>query len=104
MQYVNEIMTRDVKMVDETLSLARAARIMKDEDIGFLVVGNSAGSVGCITDRDIVINGVSRGFDPNQHHVSEVMTSRLETCEEGTKITDAAKRMKENRIKRMVVT
>ena len=104
MQYVKEVMTKEVKIVDENLPLARAAQIMKDLDIGFLVVGNGSGAVGCLTDRDITINGVARGFDPNQHTVSEVMTTNLLTCESGTKITEATRRMQEHKVKRMVVT
>lgn len=104
MMYASEVMTRGVEMVHESTRLDLAARKMKDQNIGFFVVGNGTKPTGCVTDRDLVIGAMARGFDPKQHVVSEVMTRHLLTCEEKTKLTKVIDLMKEHKVYRVVVT
>jgi signal-transduction protein with cAMP-binding, CBS, and nucleotidyltransferase domain len=59
---LSEVMTRDPVTVPATASLEEAARLMRDNDIGdVLVVDNTGSLYGILTDRDIVVEGIAGG-------------------------------------------
>lgn len=104
MEYASDIMTKGVEMIHEETTLKLAAQKMKDNNIGFLVVGDGAQATGCVTDRDLVIQAMARGLDANQHVVSEVMTPHILSCKVNTKVKDIIDQMRENKIYRILVT
>ena len=53
MMNVKEIMTSDVTVIPPSMLVREAAQIMRDEDIGFLVIANNDSLIGTITDRDL---------------------------------------------------
>jgi CBS domain-containing protein len=100
---VEEIMTRDLRTVDASDSVADAARVMNEADIGDVVVV-SDGQVRCIvTDRDIVVRAIAEGRDPQSTSVGDVCTSELETIEPSASIDDAVRRMRESDVRRLPV-
>jgi CBS domain-containing protein len=64
-QQIREVMTKDPKVLDIHSSLADAARLMRDNDIGFVVVRDGDRVCGVVTDRDLVIRGLAEGADPS---------------------------------------
>src|SRR5438477_2849918 len=101
---VNEVMTRGVECVRPPDDIAAAAARMRDLDIGPLpVCGDADRLVGMLTDRDITVRAVAEGRDPKKTRVSDVMTPNIIYCFEDQDITDAARLMKENQIRRLVV-
>ena len=58
--------------------VAQAARLMRDQHVGFLVVHKEGDDlrrpVGVLTDRDIVVGVTARGVDPGSVTVQDVMT------------------------------
>jgi CBS domain-containing protein len=100
---LKDIMTEKVETVDTGDSLRRAADIMRKKDIGILPVFSKRALVGVVTDRDIVIRGVSRGLDPETARVDEVMTARVESGTEEMDVNDAAKIMEDKQIRRLLV-
>jgi CBS domain-containing protein len=101
---VNEVMTRGVECVRPTDDIASAAARMRDLDIGPLpVCGDDDRLVGMLTDRDITVRAVAEGRDPKKTRVSDVMTPNIIYCFEDQDITEAARLMKENQIRRLVV-
>lgn len=71
-QQIREVMTKNPKVLDIDSSLAEAARIMRDNDIGFVVVRNEQGVCGVVTDRDLVVRGLAQGADPAQSTLASV--------------------------------
>ena len=71
---------REVMTILESNSVAEAARVMRYQHIGFLVVikpsseGDTPEITGVLTDRDIVIGLVSREADIKLVKVRDVMT------------------------------
>lgn len=63
-QTVREIMTTDPVSLPAGSSLMDAARIMRDSNIGDVLVTESGGLHGIVTDRDIVVRGLAEGRDP----------------------------------------
>lgn len=103
MQLVQDVMTKDVQMVLPSTKLTLAAQKMRDHNCGFLVVGNGAHVIGCVTDRDIVLNAVTRGLDSREKRVEDVMTQHMVSCKSSHKLTDAFRLMREQRVHRLVV-
>ncbi len=98
-----ECMTRNVKLGSPTMSLAEAAKLMKDGDFGILPVGDKDRLVGMITDRDITIRAVSEGKDPNRSYVGEVMSKKVLYCFEDQEINEVVKNLGHNQIRRLPV-
>ena len=75
---VGTICTRQVITVDRGIDVAAAAGVMRDKEVGYLVVTDAAGDgrkpVGVVTDRDIVIKVMARDIDPHLLKVADVMT------------------------------
>ena len=92
-----EIMTRSVETIAPDASLKDAARKMDSEDIGFLPVLKEGELIGVITDRDITVRAVSRGFDPEQTTVDETITNEVVSLTENSEIEDASDLMEDNR-------
>jgi CBS domain-containing protein len=63
-QKVREIMTERPAMVGSGAPLTEAAQLMRERDIGSVLVADSGKLQGVITDRDIVMRLVAEGADP----------------------------------------
>ena len=96
-------MTRDPRTVDASNTIADAARVMRDSDIGDVVVMEDGQVSGIVTDRDIVVRAVSEGRDPDSTSVSEVCTTGVETIEPEASLDDALGLMRDKDIRRLPV-
>jgi CBS domain-containing protein len=104
MEFARDVMTTPLDMVHENTNLFQTAQKMKDKNIGFLAIGDGSEITGCVTDRDLVVEGMARGYDPRQHVVSEVMTRNPLTCGKDSKVEQVINLMKEHKIYRVIVT
>ena len=101
---VSEVMTRGVECVRPGDSIRTAAHRMRDLDVGPMpVCGDNDRLAGMLTDRDIAIRAVAEGKDPNSTKVQDVMTPGIHYCFEDDDVEEAAARMKEHQIRRLVV-
>lgn len=100
---VSEIMTENPAKITRSTSLQEAAQKMAELDCGFLPVGDDDRLEGVITDRDIVIRAVAKGKSPQNGMAGEVLTNKVLYCFENDDIRDAAERMKQERVYRLVV-
>jgi CBS domain-containing protein len=100
---VQEVMTREVQLVDPGTTIRDAARTMRDEDIGALPVGENDRLVGMVTDRDIVLRAVAEGQSPDNTSVREVMSKGILYCFEDVDVSEAAQSMAENHVRRLPV-
>ena len=100
---LSEIMTRDVAVLQPDDSLQFAAKKMRDRNIGFLPVCDGETLIGVLSDRDITIRALAEGMDVNVMLGRDVMTTPAIYCFEDQDISDAAKIMEENQIRRLVI-
>lgn len=100
---VEEIMTRDPRTVDASDTILDAARVMRDADIGDVVVMEDGQITAIVTDRDMVVRGVAEGRDPESTSVSDVCTTGVETIEPEASVDDALNLMREKDIRRLPV-
>lgn len=100
---VKELMTGDPVVVSPEASLKEAAAKMKSVDCGVLPVGTEDRLLGMITDRDIVIRAVAAGKDPAKEKVADYMTGKVYSCSEEDYLEDAADKMREHGVSRLMV-
>ncbi len=65
---------RKVATIDEGRSTLDAAILMTEEFIGAVVVMNASGIAGLFTERDLMMNVVGKGKDPEKVKIRDVMS------------------------------
>jgi len=100
---VREILTPNPEVIHPEASLCEAAQKMAQWDIGMLPVCDGDRLVGTLTDRDIVVRAVRKGYDLIHTLVKDVMTSRVRYCFEDDAVESAAQIMEDNQIRRLPV-
>ena len=103
MQKVREVMTEDPVVLPEDASLVDAARLMRDQGIGDVIVTAGEQAKGIVTDRDIVIRAVAEGSDPGQVRVGEVLSGDLASVTPEDSVERAIALMREKAIRRVPV-
>ena len=102
-----EICTRSVTIAFKQTTLNGAARLMRENHIGCLVVVDEVGGqrivVGVLTDRDIVTAVVAEDLDPGTLRVEDVMTTDLVTAREEDSLIDLMRTMRRKGVRRIPV-
>jgi CBS domain-containing protein len=102
-QKVREVMTSDVVVMDENEPVQAAARRMKENDIGDVLVARGGGRLlGILTDRDIVIRDLAEGHD-GKRKVGEICTRELVTLSPDMDVDEAVELMKQRAVRRLPV-
>ena len=99
---VSEVMTRDVQTVSPDQPVQEAAKFMLSADAGSMPVTDGDRLIGMITDRDIAVRGVAKGFGP-ETLVRELMTDQMITASVDDDVADVASKMSETQVRRLPV-
>lgn len=99
---VREVMTRDVQTVGPESTAKEAASFMLREDAGSMPVSDGGRLIGMITDRDIAVRGVAKGYGPDTP-VRDLMTDDVICIREDDDIEEAATRMSSAQVRRLPV-
>jgi CBS domain-containing protein/rhodanese-related sulfurtransferase len=100
---VSEIMTTNPVKISMNATIREAAQKMEELDCGFLPVGSGDNLEGVVTDRDIVVRAVAKGKSPDVATVGEALTDSVLYCFENDDVREAAERMKEEQVYRLLV-
>lgn len=103
MMKIREIMTPDVQCVGPGESLADAAALMRQLDVGALPVCEEEQVIGMITDRDMAIRAVAEGRDPNATSVRDIMTEGVVFVFDDQDLGAAVRTMEKHQIRRAPV-
>ena len=103
MQTVKDVMTTSVVYLPSETTLAEAARTMREQDIGDVVVADGPTLTGLVTDRDIVVRAVAERFDPASTTIGEIVSRDLITVRPDDSLHSAALLMRDNAIRRVLV-
>jgi CBS domain-containing protein/osmotically-inducible protein OsmY len=101
-----DLMTRNPEACVPTDTAARAAQIMKNEDVGPVPIVAGRGDkhlIGIVTDRDLALNVVAEGEDPNRVRVDEIMSRDLVSCRPEDDVERALHSMTERKVRRLPV-
>jgi len=99
---VAQFMQRDVVTVDQGMSFADAAKIMRGRKISALVIKDGDAPAGIVTERDCVTL-LAEGADPAAVTLSARMSTDLITCAPETDIGEATRTMAEHEIRHLPV-
>jgi CBS domain-containing protein len=104
---VGEICNREVVFIERSTSVVQAAALMRDNHVGDLVVVEERAGrrvpVGILTDRDIVIEILAKGVDPDKVAVGDIMSYELVTARVDDNVLDTVKRMRAKGVRRLPV-
>ena len=99
---ISEVMTRDVQTVRPDQPVQEAASFMLSVDAGSIPVSDGGRLVGMITDRDIAVRGVAKGYGPDTP-VRELMTDEIICVREDDDVDDVASKMSQAQVRRLPV-
>jgi CBS domain-containing protein len=100
---IKEVMTRDVRACEPNATVADAAKVMAQEDVGPVPIVEDGRLVGIVTDRDIVVRVVAEGRDPNATTVKEIASTDLVTVSPGDDLDEALNLLAQRQVRRLPV-
>jgi len=99
---VSEVMTRDVQTVRPDQPVQEAASFMLSANAGSIPVTDGDRLIGMITDRDIAVRGIAKGYGPDTP-VRELMTDEIICARDDDDVEDVASRMSDAQVRRLPV-
>ncbi len=103
---IEAIYNREVFFIHKEESVRRAAELMRHHHIGDLVVVEDNGirkPAGIVTDRDIVIEVIAAGIDPEKLTVKDVMGGEIVTAFETDDEYETIQEMHRSGVRRVPV-
>jgi len=100
---IQEVMTSNPCSIDADKPVSYAAKMMKDEDVGFAPIVEGDKLIGTVTDRDIAMKVVAEGRDPESTTVREIASTNLVTVDPQQDLDDALRLMASNQVRRLPV-
>jgi CBS domain-containing protein len=102
-QSIRDVMTSDPCSIDAEKSVAYAAKMMRDEDVGLAPIVEGDKLIGMLTDRDIAIRVVAEGKSPDQVTVREVASKQVVTIDPQQDLDEALRIMAKHQVRRLPV-
>ena len=100
---IKDVMTSNPCTIDADKSVAYAAKMMRDEDVGLAPIVEGDKLIGMLTDRDIAIRVVAEGKDPNQVNVRDVASKQVVTIDPQQDLDEALRIMAKHQVRRLPV-
>jgi CBS domain-containing protein len=100
---VREMMTNEPLTVNTGDTLTQAARLMRDADVGALIVTDGGDVRGVVTDRDITVRAVAEELDPRTTRLAEIVTHDLVAVSPDDDVETAVELMRTHAVRRLPV-
>lgn len=100
---VQQIMQRQVCFAEPNMTIRDAARRMRADNIGALLVSDNGRLIGMVTDRDIVTRAVAEDGANGTTSVRDVMSEGVCYCFESDDLDQAASVMARHQVRRLPV-
>ena len=105
--HVGEFCNREVVVIEEESSITEAAVVMRENHVGDVVIVRTLYGkmmpVGILTDRDIALEIVALGADPEAVRVGDAMSFDLTTVAEDDDLLHVIEVMRDKGIRRIPV-
>lgn len=102
-QNIRDVMTSNPCTIDAQKSVAYAAKMMQEEDVGLAPIVEGDKLVGMLTDRDIAVRVAAEGRDPEQVNVLEVASKKIVTIDPQQDLGEALRIMAQHQVRRLPV-
>lgn len=103
MTRVADVMTRGVRSMTPSDTVAHAAQAMDELNVGVIPVCEGDKLVGMVTDRDIVVRGVAQECDVKTTKLADVMSTNVRCATEDQDVDEILGEMADSQIRRMPV-
>ncbi len=100
---VRDVMMTNPLSVDAGASIRQAAEVMRDNDIGDVLVVGDGNLRGIVTDRDIVVRALADGRQPDATAVGDVCSPELTVVDAQAELDAAADLMGRHAVRRLPV-
>jgi CBS domain-containing protein len=101
---VKEAMHKGVDWVGPDTPVTDLAKLMCQQDIGAIPIGENDRLIGMVTDRDIVCKGLAQdSFDVRHVTGRDVMTPGIHCCQEDDDLEKAVRHMEALKVRRLPV-
>jgi CBS domain-containing protein len=102
-QSIRDVMTSNPCTIDAGKSVAYAAKMMREEDVGLAPIVEGDKLIGMLTDRDIAIRVVAEGRNPDQVKVADVASKQVVTIDSQQDLEEALRIMAKHQVRRLAV-
>jgi len=102
-QIIKDVMTSNPCSIDAEKSVAYAAKMMREEDVGLAPIVEGDKLIGMLTDRDIAIRVVAEDRNPEQVKVADVASKQVVTIDPQQDLDEALRIMAEHQVRRLPV-
>lgn len=102
-QTIREVMSNRPVTVDPGATIRQAAQLMRDHEVGDVIVVDNGRLAGLVTDRDIVVRAVAESHDPAQVTVGDIATTQLNCLSPTDSVEEAIRLMREQAVRRIPV-
>lgn len=99
---LKDIMQKNIVTLSPESTLRDVARLMKEDNVGCVVIMNGQRLKGIITDRDIAC-WVAEGKDPNEVTAGSIMKRHVIIATPEMSVFEAGKLMADNKVRRLPV-
>ena len=103
MSTITAVMSKKLQSIPVERSVAEAARRMRDDRIGSLLVEQTGEYVGIVTETDVVRRGVAESRDLEKLTVEKIMSYPMASIESIRSVQDAHDMMADLGIRHLVV-
>jgi CBS-domain-containing membrane protein len=103
MTTVADVMTRGVRTMSPSDTVAKAAQAMDELNVGVIPVCEGEKLVGVVTDRDIVVRGVAQERDAKTTKLADVMSTNVRCAKEDQDVDEVLGEMADTQIRRLPV-
>ena len=100
---IRDVMTSNPRTIDADQTVAYAAKMMREEDVGLAPIVEGDKLVGMLTDRDITTRVVAEGKNPDQVKVRDVASKQLVTIDPQQDLDEALRMMAKHQVRRLPV-
>jgi len=98
------MMNKNMRTIQTEATLLEAARLMRELQVGALLVEENGHLVGVISETDLVRKAMAEGRDIGQEKVRTIMSSPIITIDIQRPASDASDLMSEKGIRHLAVT
>ena len=98
-----DVMTPDPVVCPPSTRLSEAAALMRDRDIGDVLVGEDDRLAGIVTDRDLVVRGLANGDAVTSMTIGDLCTSDVQTVSADASVDEVVQMMAERALRRVPV-
>jgi CBS domain-containing protein/gas vesicle protein len=103
MRKVSEVMTQSLATCSTDDSVAHVASIMRNRDIGNVLILEDGKLSGIVTDRDLAVQALVDGIDPQHTPISKFMCSKVITGSPEWSMSKVARTMAHHQIRRLPI-